>query len=102
MVFELSPRSFLLLQISLGTRGGQSLLFQSGNQLMLLKNALFAVGDKLEEQRPGRFMTSARHDGSSCSSCEASSWQVSCGSRRTAVSHTAFKTRCSPRRCGSG
>src|SRR5215211_6647388 len=79
MVFEFSQRGFLLLEISLGGRGGQSLLSKSSNELVLLLYALLAIRDELGEQRRRLFVSWACHDRASCSSCEALSWQVSCG-----------------------
>jgi hypothetical protein len=49
MVFERPQRGFLPFEISLGTRGGQSLLFKSSNKLVLLRYALLAIGDELGE-----------------------------------------------------
>jgi hypothetical protein len=49
MVFERSQRGFLLLEVSLGTRCGQSLLFELGNSLLLLRYARLAIRNELVE-----------------------------------------------------
>jgi len=49
MVFERSQRGFLLLEISLGTRCGQPLLFELGNSLLLLRYARLAIRNELVE-----------------------------------------------------
>ena len=80
MVLKLPQRRFLSLKIDLGMQGGQSLLFEAGNQLLLLGYPQLAIGDESKIQSARIVVARACHevDGPLGSLCEAESLQVLC------------------------